>query len=152
MARVLGWTGDGEARLEVARVQVDGATLVADGTQVHADYVLHYRLEPGLLTAQLAGEQPRRIELGDGDFFDLAWSPLFNSLPVLRDGLLQPGPARRYRMRWVDVPSLDVTWSEQTYEPRGDLRVGFSAAGFDAELQFDPDGFVLAYPGIGMRI
>ena len=33
----------------------------------------------------------------------------FNSLPVIRDRLLQSGPARDCVVQWVDVPSLEVT-------------------------------------------
>ncbi|MGN6868284.1 MAG: putative glycolipid-binding domain-containing protein [Solirubrobacteraceae bacterium] len=92
------------------------------------------------------------MELADADFFDLGWSPLFNSLPVIRDGLLESGPARQYRMRWIDVPSLAVSTSEQRYEPLGDGRVRFSAGDFIAEIRFDRAGFVLEYPGISVRV
>src|SRR3954471_8261911 len=94
----VGWVGDGAVRMEVARVERRGDDLIADGTQLGVLYGLRYRLEPGVLTVHLIGEDPRAIELADADFFDLAWSPLFNSLPVLRDGLLEAGPGRDYRM------------------------------------------------------
>ena len=138
--------------MEVARVERRGSELVADGTQLGALYALNYRLEPGLLTLQLLGEQPRMIELGDADFFDLGWSPLFNSLPVLRDGLLDDGPERTYRMRWVDVPSLQEQWSEQHYQPFGDGKVGFRAGDFTTLIDFDDDGFVRNYPNLARRI
>jgi hypothetical protein len=105
--------------MEVATVRHRGRDLIADGVQIGAVYGLRYRLEPGLLTVQLTGAEPRRIDLGDADFFDLAWSPLFNSLPVMRDGLLDARRRRTYRMRWVDVPSLEVHPSDQVYEPQG---------------------------------
>jgi hypothetical protein len=60
-------------------------------------------------------------------FFDLGYSPLFNSLPVMRDGLLQVGRPRAYVMRWVDVPSLKVHRSEQRYEPLGNGLVRYRA-------------------------
>jgi hypothetical protein len=148
----LSWVGDGALRMEVARVERRGSDLVADGMHLGAGYGLAYRLEPGVLTVQLIGENPRVIELGDADFFDLAWSPLFNSLPVLRDGLLNAGPQHSYRMRWVDVPSLQVQWSEQRYQPYGDGKVGFRAGPFSAQLQFDEDGFVRSYPDLARRI
>jgi hypothetical protein len=146
------WVGEDGLRTEVARVEDHGTELVADGMQVGATYGLRYRLEPGALTVQLLGEQPHVIELDEGDFFDLAWSPLFNSLPVLRDGLMQTGPARSYRMRWVDVPSLAVSWSQQRYEPYGLGLVGFRAGDFTAQIQFGEDGLVHNYPGIARRV
>src|ERR1700727_56105 len=93
----------------------------------------------------------RRSELAGADFFDLGWSPLFNSLPVLRDRLLQAGPPRDYLMRWVDVPSLEVSASEQRYEPLGNGVVRFSAGDFVSDITFDADGLVVNYPGIGAR-
>jgi uncharacterized protein len=82
----------------------------------------------------------------------MSWSPLFNSLPVIRDRLLGGGPARLYEMRWVDVPSLAVSSSEQRYEPLGSGRVRFSAGDFTADIRFDEAGFVLDYPGIATRV
>ena len=148
----VGWVGDGAPRMEVARVRRQGTELIADGMQLGQLYGLRYRLEPGLLTVQLVGATPRGIELGDADFFDLAWSPLFNSLPVLGDGLLDAGRRRTYRMRWLDVPSLQADMSRQVYEPHGDGTVGFRAGDFAARIQFDEDGFVRHYPGIARRI
>ena len=120
--------------------------------QVGAGYGLRYRLEAARLTVQLLGEVPKVVELGEADFFDLAWSPLFNSLPVLRDGLLEVGSERTYHMRWVDVPSLQAHLSEQRYRPHGGGRVGFQAGDFTSEIQFDEDGFVHTYPDLARRI
>jgi hypothetical protein len=92
------------------------------------------------------------VGLDGADFFDLGWSPLFNSLPVIRDRLLKPGPPRNYLMRWVDVPSLDVSMSKQSYEPLGGGVVRFRAGDFVADIAFDEDGFVAEYPGIGTRL
>jgi hypothetical protein len=47
---------------------------------------LRYRLTAGRLDLDLVGERTLEIELNGADFFDLGWSPLFNSLPVIRDG------------------------------------------------------------------
>jgi hypothetical protein len=100
----LAWVGDGAPRMEVARVDVQGSTLTAEGTQLGAAYELRYRLEPEGLHLELAGERAVDVALGDADFFDLGFSPLFNSLPVIRDRLLEPGPPRDYVMRWVRCP------------------------------------------------
>ena len=128
-----------------------GRDLTAVGTQLGAVYELHYQLEPNTLFLELVGERSLEVELGDADFFDLGWSPLFNSLPVIRDGLLELGPPHDYVMRWVDVPSLEISASEQRYEPLGDGLVRFQANTFTAEIQFDEAGLVVRYPGIATR-
>ena len=147
----LSWVGDGAHRMEVAHVERRGRDLVAFGTQLGAVYELHYRLEPGLLRLELVGDRVLEVSLAGADFFDLGWSPLFNSLPVIRDGLLEAGPARDYVMQWVDVPSLEVTKSEQRYEPLGDRLIRFCSRSFTADIQFDANEFVVDYPGIARR-
>lgn len=147
----LAWVGDTAPRMEVAHAERRGSELTAAGTQLGAVYELRYRLEPELLHLELVGGRSVEVPLDDADFFDLGWSPLFNSLPVIRDHLLESGPARDYVMRWVDVPSLEVTTSEQRYEPLGDRLVRFSAGRFTADIQFDENEFVLDYPGIARR-
>jgi hypothetical protein len=137
--------------MEVAHVERGPRDFTAIGTQLGTVYELRYRLEPTSLTIDLVGTRSLELKLGDADFFDLAWSPLFNSLPVIRDGLLQTGPPRDYVMRWVDVPSLQVTTSEQRYEPLGNGKVRFTSGEFSAEIRFDEAGFVLDYPGIATR-
>jgi Putative glycolipid-binding len=151
MPTSLAWIGDHAPRMEVAHIERRGRELTAVGTQLGAAYELRYRLEPNTLVLDLVGQRSLELQLGDADFFDLGWSPLFNSLPVIRDGLLEMGRARDYVMRWVDVPSLEVTRSEQRYEPLGDGRVRFTAGNFTAEIGFDEAGFVLDYPGIATR-
>jgi hypothetical protein len=138
--------------MEVARVHRVAEGLVAEGTQLGPVYTLRYWLEPGRLSLDLAGERSLDLDLGGADFFDLGWSPLFNSLPVLRDRLLERGPVHRYAMRWIDVPSLEVHRSEQVYEPLGGGVVRFRADGFTADITFDAAGFVIDYPGLARRV
>ena len=137
--------------MEVAHVEAVVPQFVARGTQLGATYELRYRLEHEALHLELVGGPTLDLELDGADFFDLGWSPLFNSLPVVRDGLLEPGPPRDYVMRWVDVPSLEVSLSEQRYEPLGNGVVRFRAGDFVSDISFDSDGFVVSYPGIGAR-
>jgi uncharacterized protein len=151
MTRRLAWIGDGAARMEVAHVEQVEPTFAASGTQLGVTYELRYRLEPEVLYLDLVGERTLELGLEGADFFDLGWSPLFNSLPVIRDWLFEPGPARDYRMRWVEVPSLRVAMSEQRYAPLGDGVVRFHAGDFVSDIKFDADGFVVSYPGIGAR-
>jgi hypothetical protein len=146
------WFGDGAQRMEVAHVEQTEPQFVASGTQLGVVYELRYRLMGEALHLELVGERTLEIELNGADFFDLGWSPLFNSLPVIRDQLLEPGPPRDYLMRWIDVPSLEVSMSEQRYEPlAGDGVVRFRARDFVSDLTFDKEGFVVNYPGIGAR-
>jgi uncharacterized protein len=149
---MLAWLGEDAPRMEVARVERTSHRLVADGTQLGATYELRYRVTGEVLELDLIGERGLEIELGDADFFDLGYSPLFNSLPVIRDGLLDQGPPRTYVMRWVDVPSLELHLSEQEYAPLGGGLVRFRAGSFTADIQFDSDGFVLDYPGLARRV
>jgi hypothetical protein len=137
--------------MEVAHVERTEPDFVASGTQLGATYELRYRLEGGRLALELVGERTLEVELDGADFFDLGWSPLFNSLPVIRDRLLRAGPPRDYLMRWVDVPSLEVSASEQRYEPLGNGVVRSRAGDFAADITFDRAGFVTSYPGIGAR-
>ena len=151
MPTTLAWLGDGAPRMEVAHVEQHGRDLTAVGTQLGGVYELRYRLAPNSLALEVVGGRSVEVELGDADFFDLGWSPLFNSLPVIRDRLLEGGPPRLYAMCWVDVPSLEVSTSEQRYEPLGNHLVRFSAGEFTADIEFDEAGFVLSYPGIATR-
>jgi len=151
MTKKLAWIGDGAPRMEVAHVEQIDPKFVAFGTQLGATYELRYLLEPETLHLELVGERTLELGLDGADFFDLGWSPLFNSVPVVRDRLLEPGPAREYRMRWVEVPSLQVTISEQRYTPLGDGVVRFQAGEFVSDITFDVEGFVVSYPGIGAR-
>jgi hypothetical protein len=147
----LAWIGDGAPRMEVAHVELGTADFTAVGTQLGAVYELRYRLDGRTFALEVVGERSVELQLVDADFFDLGFSPLFNSLPVIRDGLLEAGPPRDYVMSWVDVPSLEVSRSEQRYEPLGNGRVRFSAGDFNSEIEFDAAGFVVRYPGIATR-
>ncbi len=88
---------------------------------------------------------------------DLALSPLTNSMPVLRHGLLDGGGPVDFLMAWVSVPDLSVHASRQRYTflcKSGDIsvvRYESESRDFVAELPFDADGLVIDYPGIGRR-
>ena len=129
--RELVWRRLDEPGMEIARVQdLDHA----EGTQIGVAYELRWRLEGSRLELEIAGGARLAVELGDADFFDVFASPFFNSLPVVRDELLDGGAARDYVMRFVTVPSLEVVRSEQRYEPRGDRVVGYSSGDFAADI------------------
>ena len=77
MATQLAWMGDGASRMEVAHVERRARDFTAVGTQLGAVYELRYRLEPDRLVLELVGGSSLELALGDADFFDLGWSPLF---------------------------------------------------------------------------
>ena len=89
---------------------------------------------------------------------DLAWSPLTNTMPVLRHDLLRAGGPVDFLMAWVSVPDLHVYPSGQRYtflrRDRGYSVVRYEsiAGGFTAEIVFDSKGLVVNYPGIGSRL
>jgi uncharacterized protein len=124
----------------------------ASGTQIGVSYELRWQLDGQRLELEVVGERSTVVELGDSDFFDVFASPFFNSLPVVRDGLLAGGEARTYTMRFVRVPELDTVLSEQRYEPLGGGVVRYSSDSFTADIEFDEDGFVFDYRGFLQRV
>lgn len=123
------------------------------------------RLKSGRWTARTKVEGVIDIPPPGGDMArlfdaldcDLAWSPLTNSMPVLRHGLLSGGGPVDFVMAWVSVPDLSVHASRQRYtfaRKAGDLsviRYESRDTTFAAEVTFDSDGLVVDYPGIGHR-
>jgi hypothetical protein len=138
--------------MEIARVYLENGEVRASGTQMGSAYELRYELERDLLKLELVGERSLDVRLAGFDFFDLGLSPLFNSLPVWRDRVLEGGEARDYVMQFVSVPELEVTESEQRYEPLGGRRLRYRSGDFAAELDFDADGIVLHYEGLAERV
>lgn len=86
---------------------------------------------------------------------DLAFSPLFNALPMRRLALHRAAAEHQLPMVFVDLPSLEVTLVRQVYrtvsvgEP---AVVNFTWDAFTADLTADADGLVLEYPGLARRI
>jgi hypothetical protein len=89
---------------------------------------------------------------------DLGRSPLTNSMPVLRHGLLDGGGPIDFVMAWVSVPDLGVHRSEQRYTflrrdgERSTVRYESRNRSFVAEITFDADGLVVLYPGLARRV
>jgi hypothetical protein len=109
--------------------------------------------EQGMLERSLPGmENPETLHRAVDP--DLGLSPLFNTLPVRRRGLLArpAGSSETYLMAFVAVPDLVVVPSEQTYTVLGERRIRYASGAFTAELEFDLDGYVRHYPGLATRI
>jgi hypothetical protein len=150
--RTIVWKGLDAPRMEIARIELGSGPVRASGTQIGSGYELRYELEGDLLELELVGERSLQVRLGELDFFDLGLSPLFNSLPVWRDRVLEDGEARDYVMRFVSVPDLGVDESQQRYEPLGGRRLRYRSGDFTAELEFDDDGLVVRYEGLAERV
>jgi len=142
MTRTLLWRGLDAPRMEIVYAE---SLDRAHGTHIGVAYELRWRLDGPVLDLQVVGGTAATVELGDADFFDLGHSAFFNSLPVARDRLLEPGPAREYTMRFVRVPELTAEPVWQRYEPLGNRMVRYRSAGFEADISFDADGFVTLY-------
>jgi hypothetical protein len=85
---------------------------------------------------------------------DLTGSPLTNTLPIRRLGLLkaQSGVAHRISVAWVLVPSLEVVQADQIYTPVSEGVIRFATEDFRADLVVDDDGFVADYPGLAKMV
>ncbi|MFU8854538.1 putative glycolipid-binding domain-containing protein [Micromonospora sp. SL1-18] len=119
--------------------------------------------EEGDLDAALraAGHQPAGLpgtdepdRLAAALDVDLSGSPLFNTLPVRRIGLgrTPADHARQVSVAWVLLPGLAVLPADQVYTSLGPGRVRFASDTFAADLDIDPNGFVVRYPGLAERI
>ncbi|WP_405102470.1 putative glycolipid-binding domain-containing protein [Micromonospora sp. NBC_01412] len=119
--------------------------------------------EQGNLDAALraAGHPPAGLpgtdepdRLADAVDVDLGGSPLFNTLPVRRLRLASAAADTTHRITvaWVLVPSLAVVPAEQVYTALGAGRVRFTSGTFTTDLDVDPDGWVLRYPGLAERV
>jgi uncharacterized protein len=97
---------------------------------------------------------------GDVDAFrgvldcDLGLSPITNTPPVRRHGLLAVGQIE-LTMPWVSMPDLVIEPLPQRYthlrRENGYSVVRFESEGFGADIVFDSDGLVVDYPGIARR-
>ena len=89
---------------------------------------------------------------------DLAFSPMFNSLPIRRLGLHREPGEHTLTVVFVSLPELEVRVVEQTYrtvsvldEGTGRAEIGFRSGDVDADLVVDADGVVENYPGLARR-
>ena len=177
------WRGLDDWRAESSYVRIEGGRLAAHGTQLGAvpePYRLDYTLRtgPNFVTETLElslireGSLRRRllVRSADGSWTvddeplpdvdgaldcDLGLCPLTNTMPVLRERLLEPGAAPRdFVMAWVAVPELTVHRSEQRYEPIDARHVRYVGVTthFVAELEYEQDGLVLNYPDMAERV
>lgn len=123
-------TGGGEAHLRLSRSEEGDWLVDGDDGAARSDF-------DGALDA------------------DLAFSPLFNALPVRRVGLHRTPDDCDLSVVFVGLPSLRVEVVRQTYRT---VSVGerpvvtFASGGFSADLVLDAQGLVLDYPGLARRV
>jgi len=101
------------------------------------------------------GQGAARTHFGGALDVDLAFSPLFNALPIRRLGLYRDAARHELPVVFVALPSLEVSRVSQTYrtvslgEP---AVVSISSDSWEVELTVDADGLVLEYPGLARRV
>ena len=136
-------------------------TTRAEGEQ----HVIITRSEEGIWLVD-HGQSTARTSFGGALDVDLAFSPLFNALPVRRLGLHRSTGCHELPVVFVTLPSLEVVRVSQTYRTvslgeageQGELTVigissesGESGDSFEAEFTVDADGLVMDYPGLAHR-
>lgn len=167
------WMRVDEPGLEVLVVEPEGDGLRASGTVVHAGedpfglaYVWHLdeAWRTRSLALRLSSPTPREMTIRrlprgwaiDGREapslagcaeIDLSATPFCNTLAMCR--LAGPGELDTL---YVDIPSLRVSPSRQRYETCGSRLWRYVdrgvAAGFEAMLRTDEEGFVVDYEGL----
>jgi uncharacterized protein len=106
-------------------------------------------------TADLPDPGGKAAEFDGARDCDLQSSPLTNTMPVMRERLLEGGEPVDFVMAWVALPALTVERSDQRYEPIGPRSVRYVSLDgddFTAELEYDEDGLVTVYPGLAERV
>lgn len=86
---------------------------------------------------------------------DLGCSPSTNAIPIRSVGLaLAIGESVSIDVAWIDVETLGVTVSPQTYTRVAEHRWRFEAPHWEYAAEFDVDthGLVLDYPGLFRRV
>jgi hypothetical protein len=102
-----------------------------------------------------------RLDVSGAVDVDVAFSPLFNSVPIRRLGLHRAPSDHVLNMVFVALPDLSVEVVEQRYrtvtplgrgERPAEATVGFAWDAFTAELVVDAEGVVASYPGVATRV
>jgi hypothetical protein len=106
-------------------------------------------LAAGHPRAELPGVDDQQ-RLGAALDVDLGYSPLTNTLPIRRLGLLgaAAGTEQALNVAWVLLPSLAVVPTKQTYTVVSMGTIRYSSGDFSAELAVDQGGYVTHYPGL----
>ena len=107
------------------------------------------------------GSGGRRSDFDGAVDIDLAFSPMFNTLPIRRLGLHRGAGDHLLTMVFVALPELTVEVVQQRYralsplgegERPAEASVAFAWDAFTAELVVDAEAVVVSYPGVASRI
>jgi len=107
------------------------------------------------------GSGGRRSDFDGAVDIDLAFSPMFNTLPIRRLGLHRGAGDHLLTMVFVALPELTVEVVQQRYralsplgegERPAEATVAFAWDAFTAELVVDAEAVVVSYPGVASRI
>ncbi len=182
--RFLVWAIDDTAGFDAAWATIDAGRLRAGGRQVGQRpraWWTTYELETGdaFVTRRLAVESrwaggeaslellrgpsgwtvngEPRPDLADALDCDLGECPLTNTMPVLRNRLLDEPADLELLMAFIQVPELRVVPSVQHYThvrrlDGGGAVITYRSDSFRSDLVFDRDGFVVDYPQLGRRL
>jgi uncharacterized protein len=96
-------------------------------------------------------------DLSQARDIDIGFSPLTNSMPILRHGLHRQGE-HDFVMAWVEVPSLNVIAAKQRYEHLDGGEHGATVrfldgeSDFTADLELDREGLLVFYPELARRV
>jgi hypothetical protein len=102
-----------------------------------------------------------RAEFDGAVDVDLAFSPMFNTLPIRRLGLHRGPGDHLLKVVFVDLPELTAEVVDQRYRavsPLGEGErpeeavVGFAWDAFTADITVDTDAVVTSYPGVASRL
>jgi hypothetical protein len=138
-------SAEGAGWLRTLRMErAAGRWRITTGEQGNLNYAVPSAPLPGT-------EEPDRLR--DALDVDLLDSPLTNTLPIRRLGLLDqpPGTERTITAAWVLLPSLAVLPLEQTYTVLEGGRIRYTSNNFTVDLEVDEGGFVSRYPGMATR-
>jgi uncharacterized protein len=144
-------------RLVVADDGTVGRLSLTTATAARERHLTMNRTDDGFWLLD-TGSGGTREQFGGAVDVDVAYSPVFNALPIRRLGLHREAGEHTLPMVYVSLPELRVELVEQTYRTVGTLGadgtavVGFSWGDFAADLTVDGDGMVLAYPGVATRL
>lgn len=88
-------------------------------------------------------------QLEDCIDLDISVTPFTNTLPVKRL-CFKPGESRELKMVYIDLPSFELKMSRQRYTWLGNNRFIYEGmdTGYKNEITFNPDSFVIQYPGL----
>jgi hypothetical protein len=133
---------------------------VTSATAVRERHLTLNRTDDGfwLLDTGSGGSRPDFAGAVD---VDLAFSPMFNTLPIRRLGLHRGPGDHLLPVVFVTLPELTAEVVEQRYrsvsplgegERPGEAVVGFTWNAFAADLVVDADAVVTSYPGVASRL